>query len=109
MQKLRKKIKDAAKKLKLDIEKFYNYEAGHIFYTDQDYVRLSANGETVQTSQGVFVDVKEARVLYNLIVNKKDIVGFKIKDYTVISINGTLKIGCHKINIESMHRLGLTL
>jgi len=105
----KKRAKDDLKRLKLNIEKFYSYDTNNVYYTNQDYVRLSIDKERVETSQGVSVDVREARILYNLIVNKKDIVGFKIKDYTVISINGTLKIGCHNINIESMNRLGLTL
>lgn len=60
----------------------------------------------METSQSAKVSVIAAKILYNDIVNKKDICGFKISEYTVTSINGVLKIGCHNINIESMHKIG---
>ena len=36
----------------------------------------------------------------------KDIKGYKIDKYTVISINGTLKIGCHNINRANVTEVG---
>lgn len=100
--------KAAAAKLLTDIQKFENYEINR-FSSDQDFVRLSPDQQFVETSQSVKVPVKEAKTLYKLIQAKKDIKGFQISDYTVISINGTLKIGCHNINIESMHKTGSKL
>ena len=60
----------------------------------------------VETSQGVKVTVKEAKLLYSMILANKDIKGYRISNYTVISINGVLKVGCHHINIDSMHKIG---
>ncbi|HEY6143787.1 MAG TPA: hypothetical protein VIV55_10285 [Flavobacterium sp.] len=106
---LKKTEKLRLERLKIQIEKFHNYEGNYITETEEDFLRLSKNGELVETSQGVKVSIKEAKILYSMIVAKKDIVGFKISDYTVISINGTLKIGCHKINMESVHKVGQLL
>jgi hypothetical protein len=39
----------------------------------------------------------EGRLLYKMIKQGKDIKGHKIGYYTVISVNGVLTIGCHKI------------
>lgn len=100
--------KDSAKKLKTALQKFYNYEIDYIT-NDEDYIRISQDGVNVESSQTVKVDIKEATLLYKMIVANKDIKGHKIGNYTVISINGVLKIGCHNINIESMHRLGKQL
>jgi hypothetical protein len=100
--------KKAAKDLEAAKIKFYNHDIDFI-RGDQDFVRLSLDLQNVETSQNVKVTVKEAKILYNMIQAGKDIKGFRISNYTVISINGTLKIGCHNINIESMHRTGKEL
>ena len=91
------------------IEKFENYKMSRIYGLNEDHVRLSIDGESIETSQGVSVPVREAKVLYSLIAAKKDIKGFKISNYTVISINGVLTIGCHRININSLHKVGAKL
>lgn len=102
----KKEAKKQLQKLNENIEKFYNYDTDRVYNNNQDYVRISTDGENVETSQNVKVSRKEAKVLYNLITNKKDIKGFVIGGYTVISINGTLTIGCHQININSINRIG---
>jgi len=52
------------------------------------------------------VPIKEATILYKMIKAGKDIKGYKIDKYTVISINGTLKIGCHNINRANVTEVG---
>ncbi len=101
-----KAAKIAAAKLAKDLQLFENYEISRIYGQEQDFLRLAAGGGLVETSQGVKVSIKEAQTLYKMILAKKDIKGFKISNYTVISINGVLKIGCHHINIDSMHKIG---
>ena len=98
--------KEKAEQLKINVEKFYNYETDYIYNTDQDFIRVSIDKTEVETSQRVKVPIKEAKILYKLIQAGKDIKGFRIGYYTVISINGVLKVGCHNINIESMHKVG---
>lgn len=99
------KAKKDAQKLQDSIKDFYNYEINYI-RGNEDYLRLSIDGLNVETSQGVCVSIDEARILYSFIKAGKDIKGYKISNYTVISINGVLQIGCHRINIQSMHRIG---
>ena len=103
-----KKRKDA-KQIKETLTKFYNYEVNSFRVGDTDYLRLSRDGECVETSQYVKVSVDEARTLYKAICNGVDIRGHRISNYTVNSINGTLKIGCHNINMESVHKVGKQL
>lgn len=102
----KKAAKKEAVRIAENLQKFYNYETDRIYNSEQDYVRISKDGENVETSQTVKVSRKEAKILYSLIQAKKDIKGFRIGGYTVISINGTLTIGCHHINIESINRIG---
>lgn len=115
LENYRKRVKaNEAKKQKKQTEKavkeFYNFERNSIRVgNNEDYLRISKNGENVETSQGVTVSTDEAVMLYKMILANKDIKGYKIGYYTVNSINGVLKIGCHNINIESMHRVGKKL
>jgi hypothetical protein len=108
------RIKNEAKKeaikqkaiLDKNILDFKNHELNRIYNSETDYLRLSLDLQNVETSQGVKVTIKEAKNLYRMILDGKDIKGVQISNYTVISINGTLKIGCHNININSMHEVG---
>ena len=99
------KVQAEKVKMVIQINKFHNREIDRIWGGDEDYVRLSENGFFIETSQQVSVGVKGAKILYSLILAGKDITGFQIDKYTVISINGALTIGCHKINLKSMHKI----
>jgi hypothetical protein len=79
-----------------------------IFF-DEAYLRISNDGLKVETSQGSKVSIEAAKLLYKMIKAGKDIKGHNIDGFKVISINGTLKIGCHVINIESVHKIGKQL
>lgn len=98
-------IKAEKKRIAGDVRRFYAYKIDR-FYSSEDYIRLSACGHFVETSQRVRVSVKDAAVLYSLIIAGRDIKGHVIDGHTVISINGTLQIGCHHINKTSIHRTG---
>lgn len=109
-QKLAKaqKRKDA-RKLKDKLTEFNAYEIDYFKVGNEDYLRLSEDGTKVETSQRVSVKRENAKILYKMIERGIDIQGKHIEHYTVTSINGTLKIGCHNINIDSMHKVGKLL
>lgn len=67
-------------------------------------VYLREKDGTVETSYGAIVPLKEAHILYRMIEAGKDIIGHRIGSYTVISLNGVLTIGCHKIEREEIKR-----
>ena len=90
-----KERQDKAKAKK--IAKFMNYDVDYLYGMDVDYVRISRDKTQIETSQRVKVPIDDARLLYKMIKAGKDIKGHKIGCYTVISINGVLTIGCHKI------------
>ena len=91
--------------LNKSIKNFEAYKSNFI-KGDEDYLRVSECGEYIETSQQVKVTIQEAKILYTMIKNKKEIRGYNIGGYIVTSINGTLKIGCHKINIKSVKKIG---
>jgi hypothetical protein len=58
---------------------------------------------TIETSQGAFVPVADARLLYGMIKAGESIQGFKIGSYEVSGIHdGKLIIGCHKIPLREV-------
>jgi len=95
-------------KFETDLNKFFNYEINYIYKNNivEDFLRLSLDKTKIETTQGVKIDINEAKKLYGLIENKVDIKGYKLQNYTVISLNGHLKIGCHNINVKNMHSIG---
>jgi hypothetical protein len=95
-----------AKEIKKNLVKFLNYEINSFRIGEEDFLRLSQDGEKVETTQGVKVFVNSAKILYKMILAGQDIKGHRIDGFTVTSINGTLKIGCHNINMESVHKVG---
>ena len=66
--------------------------------------RLRIKDDYVETSRGAYVPVREAQILWGLIKLGHDIKGHRIGSYTVIGLNGVLKIGCHEITREEMDR-----
>jgi len=105
-----KEKRQIAKKLKIQLEKFYTYDSNWFKLGEFDYLRLSKDSTKVETSQGVKIDVKEAKKLYLAIQNKIDIVGYKLGYYTINSINSKrLKAGCHNICIKSVNQIGQKL
>ena len=98
-----------AKKLKAYLKDFNAYKITRFNCGDFDYLRLSNCGEYVETSQNIRIEKNEAKKLYIAIKRKVNIKGYKIGYYTVNSINGTLKVGCHNIDIKSVHNVGKQL
>ena len=91
------------------LQKFQNFEINYIShnsFSNEDYLRINEQSGDIETSQGVKVPIREAQILYKMIKDGKDIKGVKISNYTVISLNGTLHIGCHRINRKNMEEIG---
>ena len=94
-------------RIKTRIAKFYEGSINYINEIPHALLRLSKEGDTIETSRGANVPLNEARVLYHRINTGKCIKGFKIGYYTTIGIkDDTIKIGCHDIKLDEVHRLG---
>ena len=91
------------------LQKFKNFEINYISHNSfnkEDFLRINKQSGNIETSQGVKVPIKEAQTLYKMIKAGKDIKGFRISNYTVISLNGVLQVGCHRINRKNMEEIG---
>ncbi|MFN5417946.1 MAG: hypothetical protein ACK5B9_12885 [Flavobacteriia bacterium] len=107
----KKKAAKELKKFNEDLQKFFNYEINTIYKNNlkEDYLRISEDRTQIETTQNVKIDVLSALNLYRMIEAGKDIKGYRISNYTVISLNGHLKVGCHNINVKNMHEIGKQL
>ena len=106
---IKQKAKDK-KELKNKIDKFNTYEIDRFKIGEFDYLRLSENKQFVETSQNIRIEKSEAKNLYFAIKNKIDIRGQKIGYYTINKIdNKALTVGCHKICIKSVEKVGLLI
>ena len=106
---IKQKAKDK-RELKTKLDKFNAYEIDRFKVGEFDYLRLSQNGQFVETSQHIRIEKNEAKNLYFAIKNKIDIRGQKIGYYTINKIdNKALTVGCHKICIESVQKVGLLI
>lgn len=102
-----KEKREQQKKLEKALKEFYNYERNYVrLGNDKDYLRLSKDGLKVETTQNISVSKEAATDLYKAIKRGVSIRGRRIEHYTVTSINGTLKIGCHNIDMSSVHKVG---
>ncbi len=102
----RKKEEKRKQKNIEDTIKFMNYELNYVSRIDTDIIRLSKDQTMVETSQGVKVSVREAKILYQAIKQGKNIIGQTIDNYTVLANNGVLKIGCHIIDKKYVTLIG---
>jgi len=103
---IKQKAKDK-RELKNKIDKFNAYKIDRFKIGEFDYLRLSENKQFVETSQNIRIEKNEAKKLYFAIKKKIDIRGQKIGYYTINKIdNNALTVGCHKICIKSVQKVG---
>ena len=103
---IKQKAKDK-KELKIKLDKFNSYKIDRFKIGQFDYLRLSQNGKFVETSQNIRIEKSDAERLYFSIKNNFNIIGNKIGYYRVNKIdNKALTVGCHKICIKSVKKIG---
>lgn len=103
-----KELVKLREKLEVDLKKFLNHEINHIDSKklSVDFIRLSLDLKSIETSQGVKIPIKEATELYKMIQAKIDVRGVSIGGHKIASLNGVLSVGCHRIDVENMHKIG---
>jgi hypothetical protein len=77
---------------------------GNLYAINTIYLRLSKDGETVETSHGAKVPLREAILLFKAWKNGKNIHGIKIGYFTVTNANSKIvKIGCHNLKAKQIN------
>lgn len=110
IKKAQEKAKKAKeRKAKQQAKEFYSYEIDS-FRSEFESLRISKDGQFIETSQNVKVDIKEARLLFHAITEGKPVHGQKIGYYTIKGYaNNVLTVGCHKIKKYEIFRIGKQL
>jgi hypothetical protein len=98
----RKKKDKEKKQLTESLTKFREYKKDYFRIGDKDYLRLSKCAQFVETSQGVKIDAQEAKRYLKLLKSGAMMRGAKIGNYTTISFDKLLRIGCHNISKEEI-------
>lgn len=99
----RKKKDKEKKQLTESLAKFREYKKDYFRIGGKDYLRLSKCAQFVETSQGVKIDVNEAKRYLKLLKSGAMMRGAKIGNYTTISFDKLLRIGCHNIDKEQIN------
>lgn len=87
-------------KLPLWLNREFN---GQLYNLDKIYLRLSSDGQKIETSKGAKVDLKKALQLHKLLLQGKAI-GSYIDGFQVLSVTiDYIKIGCHIIYWEQIN------
>jgi len=75
------------------------------------YLRVNEKTETVDTSEGISVPKRECKVLFDRISKGKEVRGFKLDElYSVIRLTDeVLTVGCHRIPMSEVKRVGALL
>ena len=103
----KRKAQREKEKQKEQIELWRNHEIRYLNKSAKSLLRLSLDKKQIETSGGVNIETKKAKVLYKLIEAGKDIKGFKLDYYTVLGIkDNILKIGCHNIPLNEVNTIG---
>lgn len=83
------------------------------YFSNIEDVKLRVNevpeGKIIETSKGARVSLKAGKLLFEAIKAGKDVKGFDLDGYTVISLNGVLTVGCHKIERTEIDRFAKSL
>ncbi len=101
----RKKKDKEKKQLTESLAKFKEYKKDYFRIGDKDYLRLSKCAKFVETSQGVKINVNEAKRYLKLLKSGAIMRGAKIGNYTTISFDKLLRIGCHNISKEEIQHI----
>ena len=98
--------KQEAKLFKDKLKKFNEYKIDFFRVGKLDFLRLSKCGQYIETSQGVKIDISEAKRYYNILSSGANMRGEKISHYITKSFDKLLTIGCHNISKQEVQRIG---
>jgi hypothetical protein len=93
-------------------EQIEKWLSGEIDYPGRlSYDILRRKGEGVETSQGVKMTIQEAKAIYLQLLNQQLKPGDQVLQagYKVISVNGTVKIGCHTFQTDYLLTFGKSI
>lgn len=109
-KRLERKALEEKNKYQIERDRFLSHKVNRIYSHGQyDLLRISQDGSRVETSQGIQIPVPVAKLSFQMLktVPPERLPGKNIGPYQIISLdNGVLKIGCHKILMTDIEKIG---
>ena len=102
---LDQKKKREAKQLKEKLSKFEAYKIDYFRTGKNDYLRISKDRAKIETSQGVKIDIQEAKRYLKVLNSGANMKGQKIDNFITRSFDKFLKIGCHTFDPTEIKRI----
>jgi hypothetical protein len=88
------------------LEKWQNHEFNGQLYNIPVHLRISKDGQLIETTKGAKVEFSKAVELYNRLKRNENVNGYKIDGFTVLENNSeAVKIGCHVINWPIINKI----
>ena len=91
------------------LEKWVNGDSAYFYGGYGLPTKLRIKDGRIETSRNASISLETARNFYQKLLRKEKLLGEKLEGFPITGINGTLKIGCHDIDIEEVHRIGKQL
>lgn len=109
-RKAKEEAEAVIRKLKGDeqLVKWLNFEIDSCNnYSGLTRLRYNSKTECVETTLGIKLHKDKVKELYEKLSNKEDVIGLKIEQFRVLSIeNDILTVGCHKLNLTEILKFG---
>jgi hypothetical protein len=100
-----KEQKELKKSIEL-LEKWQKHEFNGQLYNIPVHLRISKDGQLIETTKGAKVEFSKAVELYNRLKRNENVNGYKIDGFTVLENNSeAVKIGCHVINWPIINKI----
>jgi hypothetical protein len=100
-----KEQKELQKSIEL-LQKWLSHDYNGQLYNIPVHLRVSKDGQLIETTKGAKVDIEAAQRLLNKLRKNEDVKGEKINGFTLIENNNEhVKIGCHVINWPIINKL----
>jgi hypothetical protein len=109
-RKAKEEAEAVIRKLKGDEQliKWLNFEIDNCYnYSGLTRLRYNSKTECIETTLGIKLHKDKVKELYEKLSNKEDVIGLKIEQFRVLSIeNNILTVGCHKLNLTEILKFG---
>jgi len=100
-----KEQKELQKSIEL-LQKWLIHDYNGQLYNIPVHLRISKDGQQIETTKGAKVDIEAAQRLLNKLRKNEDVKGETINGFTLIENNTDhVKIGCHVINWDIINKL----
>lgn len=110
----RQREKERKEKLLLEnmelMRQWRNHENSRSFHNMPIMLRVSLDGQNIETSRGARISTQSAIMLHTALINGVNIIGKRVEHFTVSKLTEKeIVIGCHNIPLEEIRKIAASL